>query len=135
MLTENILFTVPTRQALFTAAECSKMIRRKQFDDPGIRVVGKGSWKKLEDGKSDIKLERMKLESSRRSWKVRAEVRKYQLQRNFPTSDSEVQKRLSNFGRFFPTSRFPRELIEVWKLVFALERHLMTTILKIVLTQ
>ena len=42
----------------------------------GIRV-GKDSWKKREVGKSDIKLERLKLESLGWSWKFRAEVRKY----------------------------------------------------------
>ena len=42
----------------------------------GIRVVRKDSCKKREVGKSDMKLERMKLESSCRSWKVRAEVGK-----------------------------------------------------------
>ena len=64
-----------------------------------------------------MKLERLNLESSRQSWKVRAEVgqlsmttfqfhlifptsaRIFQLQRNFPTS-----AKLSNFVRFFPTS-------------------------------
>ena len=42
----------------------------------GIRVVGKGSWKKREVGKFDMNLERMKLESFHRSLKVRAEVGK-----------------------------------------------------------
>ena len=64
-----------------------------------------------------MKLERLNLESSRQSWKVRAEVgqlsmttfqfhlifptsaRIFQLQRNFPTS-----AKLSNFKRSFPTS-------------------------------
>ena len=32
--------------------------------EDGIRVVGNGSWKKREVGKSNMKLERMKLESS-----------------------------------------------------------------------
>ena len=44
-----------------------------------IRVVGNGSWKKREVGKSNMKLERMKLVSSRRSWKARAEVGKFSL--------------------------------------------------------
>ena len=42
-----------------------------------IRVVGKGSWEQREVGKSDMKLERMKMESSFRGWKVRAKVGKY----------------------------------------------------------
>jgi len=33
----------------------------------GMRVVGKGSWKEREVGKSEMKLERLKLESSDRS--------------------------------------------------------------------
>ena len=35
----------------------------------GICVVGKGSWKEREVGKSEMKLERLKLESSGQSWK------------------------------------------------------------------
>ena len=40
----------------------------------GIRVVGKDTWKKREVGKSDMKLERLKLESLGRSLKVLVEV-------------------------------------------------------------
>ena len=64
---------------MFNQANFSK---RKFCDrSRGIRVVGKGNWKKREVGKpamklERMKLERMKLESSRRSWKVRAEVGK-----------------------------------------------------------
>ena len=43
----------------------------------GIRVVGKGSWKKREVGKSDMKLERLKLESLGRSLKILVEVGKF----------------------------------------------------------
>ena len=50
-----------------------------------MRVVGKGSWKEREVGKSKMKLERLKLESSRRSWKVRGEVEKFELK--FESSD------------------------------------------------
>ena len=39
----------------------------------------KGQLEKREVGMSDIKLENMKLESSVQSWKVRAEVRKFEL--------------------------------------------------------
>ena len=49
---------------------------RTRTSQKGIRVVGKGSWKEREVGKSEMKLERLKLESSDRSWKVRAEVGK-----------------------------------------------------------
>ena len=45
----------------------------------GIREVGKGSWKKREVGKSKMKLERLNLESSSRSWKVRGEVGKLEV--------------------------------------------------------
>ena len=49
-----------------------------------IRVVRKGSWKerevgKFKVGKSEIKLERFKLVGSGRKWKVRAEVRRFEL--------------------------------------------------------
>ena len=40
--------------------------------EPGIRVIGKGSWKKNE--KFEMKLERIKLESSDRSWKVQVKL-------------------------------------------------------------
>ena len=42
------------------------------------RVVVKGSWKEREVGKSEMKLERLKLESSSRKWKVRGEVGKFE---------------------------------------------------------
>ena len=49
-----------------------------------IREVGKGSWKerqvgKFYVGKSKMKLERLKLESSSRSWKVRGKVGKLEV--------------------------------------------------------
>ena len=44
----------------------------------GIRLVGKGSWKKREVGKPELKLERLKFETSGRSWKGRSEVGKIQ---------------------------------------------------------
>ena len=43
----------------------------------GIRKNGKGSWKEREVGKSEMKLERLKLESLSQSWTARAEVGKY----------------------------------------------------------
>ena len=50
----------------------------------GIRVIGKSSWKKREVGKfqvgkSKMKLERLKLESSWRDWKVGVEIGKFEL--------------------------------------------------------
>ena len=42
----------------------------------GKGEVRKGSWKKREVGKSDMKSERMKLERTHRSWKVRTEAGK-----------------------------------------------------------
>ena len=39
-------------------------------NDEGIHAVRNQSWKKQEVGKFEMKLERMKLESSSRSWKI-----------------------------------------------------------------
>ena len=38
------------------------------------RAVGKGSWKEREVGKFEMKLERMKLKGSSRSWKVQPKL-------------------------------------------------------------
>ena len=43
-----------------------EVLDRNQWLILGIRVVGKGSWKKREVGKSDMKLENMKWENSGR---------------------------------------------------------------------
>ena len=43
----------------------------------GIREIGKGSLNEREVGKSQMKLESLKLENSGRSWKVRTEVEKF----------------------------------------------------------
>ena len=55
--------------------------KRRTLITIGIHVVGMGSWKKREVGKFEINLERMKLESSRRSWKI---FDQYCIE-NFPT--------------------------------------------------
>ena len=70
----------------------------------GIHEVGKGSWKEREVGKSEMKLERSKLESSGRSWKARTEVGKFKF-----NLESEHGENSSSIY-FFPTSDFPTTL-------------------------
>ena len=57
--------------------------------------------------KSDMKLERMKLETSRRSWKVRAEVGKFGLKLE---STTEVGKRLMKLESLNSTWKDPMKL-------------------------
>ena len=101
----------------------------------GIRVAGKGKWKKREVGKSDMKSERMKLESSRRSWKARAEVGMFRLKlesttevgnfgtfklsnnsQNFSTA-AKLSNFRRNFARFFPT------LLDSLQFYYALSKY------------
>ena len=51
--------------------------RKFEITAKGIHVVGKGSWKKVGNfkvRKFEMKLERMKLENSDRSWKVQLKL-------------------------------------------------------------
>ena len=66
----------------FKKSRVQKIVRALKFGSPfvvfqGILVAGKDSWEKREVGKSDMKLERMQLKSSRRSWNIRTEAGKY----------------------------------------------------------
>ena len=70
--------TVASFTSTFRPKIKCKIVRESRWK-PGIRVVGKGSWKEREVGKSKMKLERLKLESSSRSLKVRGEVGKFEL--------------------------------------------------------
>ena len=83
----------------------------------GIHEVGKGSWKEREVGKSEMKLERSKLESSGRSWKARTEVGKLglKLESLNLTWKANMEKILHQYTFFqlqtfqlpFPTTRIP----------------------------
>ena len=60
----------------FQSPNCPRRFR-KLNRKKGIHLTGKSIWKKREVEKSEMKLERLKLESSSWSWKARAQVEKY----------------------------------------------------------
>ena len=52
-----------------------KLFPRFFHPSDGVHVVGKGSWKDREIGKFEMKLERVKLESSSQSWTAQLKLK------------------------------------------------------------
>ena len=98
---DKILRAIPRERKtyLFSATMTAK---GKNWTAIGwIHVVGKGSWKKREVGKFEMKLERIKLESSSRSWQIFDHLILHWKISNF---------KLSNFSFFqlpFPSTCIP----------------------------